>query len=71
MPQRKPSQPVGGDIDWFVIPIERIRSAAIIAVIVLVAAGAGYFLFLRTRRSPEEKARGELASASKLLTRAS
>ncbi len=71
MPHKKPAQPVGGDIDWFVIPIERIRHIAIISVIVLVAGGAGYFLFLRTRRSPEEKARGEIASASKLLTRAS
>jgi len=71
MPQKKPAQPVGGDIDWFVIPIERIRHFAIIGAIVLVGAVAGYFLFLRNRRSPEEKARAEVASASKLLMRAS
>jgi hypothetical protein len=71
MPQKKPAQPVGGNIDWFVIPIERIRQAAIIAVIVVVAGVAGYFLYTRTRRSPEEKARSEIASANKLLSRAS
>ena len=71
MPQKKPGQPVGGDIDWFVIPIERIRQAAVIGVIVIVAAGLGYFIYTRTRRSPEDKARTELANAAKLLTRAS
>src|SRR6266496_3484227 len=71
MPPKKPVQPVGGDIDWFVIPIERIRQAAVLAVIIAVGAGAGYFLYTRTRRSPEEKARSEIASAVKLLGRAS
>ena len=57
MPPKKPVQPVGGDIDWFVIPIERIRQAAVLAVIIAVGAGAGYFLYTRTRKSPEEKAK--------------
>jgi len=71
MPPKKPVQPVGGDIDWFVIPIERIRQAAVLAVIIAVGAGAGYFLYTRTRKSPEEKARSEIASAVKMLGRAS
>jgi len=71
MPHKKPAQPVGGDIDWFVIPIERIRQAAVLALIVVVAAGLGFLIYVRTRRSPEEKAKSEIASAVKLLSRAS
>jgi hypothetical protein len=71
MPPKKPVQPVGGDIDWFVIPIERIRQAAVLAVIIAVGAGAGYFLYTRTRKSPEEKARTEIASAVEMLGHAS
>jgi hypothetical protein len=70
MPKR-PGQPVGGDIDWFVIPIERIRQWALTLVVVLVAAGLGYYLFVRTRRSPEEKARAEIASAETLFSKIS
>jgi hypothetical protein len=61
---------VGSDIDWFVIPIERIRQAGVVLVIVLAAAAAGYFLYSRSRRTPEEKARTEIASASTLLAQA-
>jgi len=68
--KRKSGQPVGSDIDWFVIPIERIRQAGVVLAIVLVAGGAGYFLYIRSRRSPEEKARVEIASATTLLARA-
>jgi len=68
--KQKPGQPVGSDIDWFVIPIERIRQAGAVAAIVLVAGAAGYFLYTRSRRSPEDKARTEIASATTLLTRA-
>ena len=71
MPHKKPAQPVGGDIDWFVIPIERIRQAAVLALIVVMAAGLGFLIYVRTRRSPEEKAKSEIASAVKLLARAS
>ncbi len=70
MAKRKPGQPVGSDIDWFVIPIQRIRQAGVVLVILLVAGGAGYFLYTRSRRSPEEKARAEISSASALLARA-
>jgi hypothetical protein len=71
MPRKRPGQPVGGDIDWFVIPIERIRQWSLIALVLLVAAGLGYYLYARTRRSPEEKARTEIASAATLLARVS
>lgn len=71
MPKRKSGQPVGSDIEWFVIPIERIRKGALLLVIVLVGSGVGYFLYTRTRRPPEEKARVEIANANALLGRAS
>lgn len=70
MARKKPGQPVGGDIDWFVIPIERIRRWAIILVLVLAAGLAGYFLYSRSRRSPEQKAQAEITSATTLLARA-
>ena len=71
MPKRKPSQPVGGDIDWFVIPIEKLRRWGILAVVILAAAVLGYFAYTKSRRSPEEKARAEIGNASALLAKAS
>jgi len=70
MAKPKPGRPVGSDIDWFVIPIERIRQVSVVVAIVLVAGGVGYFLYSRSRRSPEDKARSEIASATTLLTKA-
>jgi hypothetical protein len=70
MAKRKPGQPVGSDIEWFVIPIQRIRKAGLLLAIVLVAGAAGYFLYTRSRRPPEEKARTEIANATALLARA-
>ncbi len=70
MGKRKPGQPVGTDIDWFVIPIQRIRQVGLVLLILAVAALVGWFLYTRSRRTPEEKARGEIASASTLLARA-
>jgi hypothetical protein len=70
LPKRKSGQLVGSDIDWFVIPIHRIRQAAIVFAIALVAGGVGYFLYTRSRRSPEDKASAEIANATQLLTRA-
>lgn len=71
MAKRKPSQPVGGDIDWFVIPIEKLRQWGILAVVILVTAFLAYFLYSRSRKSPEEKARVEIAAATTLVTKAS
>lgn len=71
MAKRKPSQPVGGDIDWFVIPIEKLRQWGLITLLVLATAFLGYFIYTKSRRSPEEKARTEIANAATLVTRAS
>ena len=71
MAKRKPSQPVGGDIDWFVIPIEKLRQWGILAVVIFVTAFLAYFLYSRSRKSPEEKARVEIAAATTLVTKAS
>ncbi len=71
MRKRKPSQPVGGDIDWFVIPIEKLRQWGIFTVVILATAFLGYFVYTKSRRSPDEKARAEIANAATLLTRAS
>ena len=59
MRKRKSGQPAGTDLDWFVIPIERIRQWAIVIVLVLIAGGVGYFAVLpQGRRSPEEQGPG-------------
>jgi len=71
MARKKPAQPLGGDIDWFVIPIERIRRWAITLLLILVAGLLGYFLYFKAQRSPEEKAVAEIATATTLLSRAS
>jgi hypothetical protein len=70
MAKRKPGQPVGSDIDWFVIPIHRIRRWGLVLAVLLAATGAGYFLYSRSRKTPEEKARVEIASATALLVQA-
>ncbi|MEP6800972.1 MAG: FecR domain-containing protein, partial [Acidobacteriota bacterium] len=70
-PKRKPNQPVGGDIDWFVIPIDRLRQWGIFTLVLVAAGLLGYFVYVRSRRSPEDKARTEITNASALLTRAS
>jgi len=70
MRKRKSGQPAGTDLDWFVIPIQKIRQWAVVIVLVLIAGGVGYFVYQRGRRSPEEKARAEIASAESLLARA-
>ena len=36
MRKRKPGQPAGSDLDWFVIPIQRIRQWGIVFVLLLV-----------------------------------
>ena len=70
MPKHRAGQPVGSNIDWFVIPIERIRKGALLLVVLLVVAGAGYFFYNRSRRPPEEKARLEITNAVSLVARA-
>src|SRR5215813_1335640 len=70
MRRRKPGQPAGTDLDWFVIPIETLRRWGLIALVVLVAGGVGFFFYSRGKRSPQEKARIEIAEADAMLSRA-
>ncbi len=70
MRKRKSGQPAGTDLDWFVIPIQKIRQWAIVIVLLLIAGGVGYFVYFRGRRSPQERARAEIAQAESLLARA-
>jgi hypothetical protein len=70
MRKRKPGQPAGTDLDWFVIPIQKIRLWGLVLLLVLVAGGIGYTLYVKNRRSPQERARAEIAEAQTQLTRA-
>ncbi len=70
MRKRKPGQPAGTDLDWFVIPIQKIRVWGLVLLLVLVAGGIGYTLYVKNRRSPQERARAEIAEAQTQLTRA-
>lgn len=69
MRKRKSGQPAGTDLDWFVIPIQKIRQWAIIVVLLAVVGGVGYFVYVRGRGSPQERARSEIAQADTLLAR--
>ncbi len=70
MRKRKSGQPAGTDLDWFVIPIETIRRWGLIALLLLVAGGVGFYFYSRNKRSPQEKARIEIAEADSMLSRA-
>ncbi len=70
MRKRKPGQPAGTDLDWFVIPIQRIRQWGIVILLLLVAGAIGYTLYARGRRSPQERAKAEIAEAQALLAKA-
>ncbi len=69
--KRTPGQPVGTDIDWFIIPIQTLRRWGIILVLLAAAGFLAYAIQSRTRRTPEEKAKKEIASATELVHRAS
>ncbi len=70
MRKRKPGQPAGTDLDWFVIPIQRIRLWGVILLLVLVAGGIGYTLYVKNRRSPQDRAKAEIAEAQTQLSKA-
>src|SRR5215813_4996989 len=73
MPDRKPrpkQQPVGGDIDWYVISIDRLKKGALLFVIIVAGSILAYFVYSRTRRSPEERARIEVVNAEQAVGRA-
>jgi len=69
MRKRKPGQQAT-DLDWFVISIAKIRRWGLILVVALVAAAAGYLVYTKTRRTPEEKARAAIENSEAALTRA-
>jgi hypothetical protein len=70
MRKRKPGQPAGTDLEWFVIPIQKIRQWGIVLIVLLLAGGIGYMLYARNRRSPQERAKAEIAEAQTQLARA-
>ena len=49
MRKRKPGQPAGTDLDWFVIPIQRIRQWGIVILLLLVLFGSD------ARSEPDER----------------
>jgi hypothetical protein len=67
--KRNRGQPIGTDLDWFVIPIRTLRTWGILLVLAASAAFLVYTIQSRTRRSPLEKARGEIATARELVRR--
>ena len=69
--RRQPGQPIGTDLDWFVIPIKTIRLWGFLLLVALVVGGVAFFIREKTRRSPQERAAAEISSASDLIKRAS
>jgi hypothetical protein len=69
--KRKPGRLVGADLEWFVIPIRTLQRWGIILVLLAAGAFLAYTIQSRARRSPEEKAKKEIASAAELVHRAS
>src|SRR5262245_8196931 len=70
MRKRKAGQPAGTDLDWFVIPIQKIRQWGLILALLIVAGAVGYYLYSKGQRSPQERARNEIAEAESILARA-
>lgn len=70
MPKGKPGQQAT-DLDWFVISVQKIRQWILIIVLLLATAAVSYFVYARTRRTPEQRAASEITNARTLLTRAS
>ena len=68
--KRKPGQPVGTDLDWFIIPIRTLRRGGVILAVLVVAGILAYAIQVRTRLSPVEKAKKEIAAAADLIHRA-
>ena len=66
--KKKLGQVIGADLDWFIIPIRTIRVWGIVVVLVVAAGFLAYGV--RSRNSPEARAKKEIASAAELVRRA-
>ena len=67
--KRKPGHLVGSDLDWYVIPI---RTIGRVGILLVLLAAAGYLAYTtRSRLSPEQRAKREIAGAEELIRRAS
>ena len=69
--RRTPGQPIGTDLDWFVIPIRTIRLWGTLLLVFIVLAGVAILIRSKTRQSPQSRAAAEIASAADLVKRAS
>jgi len=65
-----PGQPIGTDLDWFVIPIRTIRLWGTLLLVLIIVAAAAIVIRSKTRGSPENRASAEIASATDLVKRA-
>jgi len=61
---------VGADLDWFIIPIQKIATWGILIVVVAAGSVLGYRAYVKARPSAEDRARTEIESASELLNKA-
>jgi glucodextranase-like protein/FecR-like protein len=68
--KKTPGQPIGTDLDWFVIPIKTIRLWLVLMLVVVVIGAAAYFARMQTRPSPQRRAQAEISSAADLVKRA-
>src|SRR5512143_129705 len=68
--KRKPGQPIGTDLDWFIIPIRTIRVWGVLVHVFVALGAAAYFGRTKTRPSPQQRAEAEIASAAEQVKRA-
>src|SRR5215813_2205151 len=54
-----PGQPIGTDLDWFVIPIRTIRLWGILLLVAIVVGGVAFLVREKTRRSPQDREAGD------------
>jgi hypothetical protein len=69
--KRKSGQPIGTDLDWFVIPIKTIRLWGVLTLVFIVVGAAAYAIRMQTRPSPQRRAAAEISSAADQVKRAS
>lgn len=70
MRRRKLGRLVGEDLDWFVIPVQKLAKWGLVIAVVAVAGFLGYRSYSRQQPSAQERARVEIENASTLIDRA-